>query len=107
MSDFKQIYLRENNITEGIKVILNDVMERENISTASKAIIHVVESYPGLIAQIAQLKKEMGQHIREKHEIGNQLTRIINSQKKIIHLSNQLDSAKKELINLTKDETPE
>lgn len=105
MNDFKQIYLRENNITDEIKGILNKVMDREDISTASKAIIHVVESYPRLTAQIEQLKKEMGQHIREKHELGNQLAKIQNSQKKINQLAHELDAAKKEFLILTKHET--
>lgn len=105
MNDFKQIYLRETNITDDVKNIIVSVMKKNNISTASKAIIQIVESFPLLTNEIAALKKQMALHIGEKHDLANKLEKIQRSMKKINFLNQELEEEKQKLLFLSEDES--
>jgi len=98
---FKQIYLRETNITDDVKNIIVSVMKKDNISTASKAIIQIVETFPLLVKEIDELKKQLRIHIGEKHDLANKLEKIQRSINKIDRLEKEMEEERLHLLTLT------
>lgn len=105
MNDFKQIYLRKNNITDKIKAILSEVMDNKNISTASKAITLVVEEYPALKSENKELKDLLRQAINEKHDALYNFEKLQKTINQIEELKIDLEKKKRYLLSLAKIET--
>ena len=78
--DFKQIYLRDNNISPKLKENVVYVMSQCSIATATNALIYIGEAYSDLKEEIKNLQKK---NIEKDKKI-NQLNKQINDSLKTI-----------------------
>ena len=96
---FKQIYLRDNNLTSEIKQILINVMEKEEIVTASKASLHIIESYPNHLTELSELKNNLRIERDKVKVLENKLCKVKESIKLFFDQKSAFKSSEESLRN--------